>query len=324
MTISWLKQVSSYLATGRALCRIVIADAKGSTPREMGADMLVLSDHMIGTIGGGRLEFEAISIARGLIEQAASDSHHGFARHWQKFALGPSLGQCCGGSVMLLFEAYAPMSADAVAALAEAAPAFYFHGADDRTLPQALSRRPDDRPENSQYGYDPVARTFHQSVTPPPRSLYLYGAGHVGRAVMAITGQLGFNRVWVDDAATRFPANVSDMLPDITIVPAADMTVVARRAPADSYHLVMSYSHRLDEAIVHAILDENQFARLGLIGSATKRQRFAKSLIAAGVSPSLLARLTCPIGLDTVKGKAPERVALSIAAQLAVWLDADE
>lgn len=323
MTISWLKQVSSYLAADRVLCRIVIADAKGSTPREMGADMLVLSDHMIGTIGGGRLEFEAISIAHSLIEQATSQ-HHGFIRHWQKFALGPSLGQCCGGSVMLLFEAYAPMSADAVAALSEATAALYYHSSDDRTLPQALTQLPDDRAENSRYGYDPLAKTFCQNVTLPPRSLYLYGAGHVGRAVMAITGQLGFNRVWVDDAATRFPANITDTMPDITIVPATDMTVVARHAPADSYHLVMSYSHRLDEAIVHSILTANQFARLGLIGSATKRQRFAKSLVTAGVSPPLLARLTCPVGLDVIKGKAPERVALSIAAQLAVWLDADE
>ena len=52
------------------------------------------------------------------------------------------------------------------------------------------------------------------------------------------------------------------------------MTIIARHAPADSYHLVLTYSHRLDEAIIHAILMENQFTRLGLIGSVTKRQRF--------------------------------------------------
>ncbi|MBT6256525.1 MAG: xanthine dehydrogenase accessory protein XdhC, partial [Alphaproteobacteria bacterium] len=113
MTISWLKQIDAHLAENQPVCRIVIADAKGSTPREAGADMLIRTEQITGTIGGGRLEYEAIAIARNLMEQAARNTKSGFIRYWQRFALGPSLGQCCGGAVMILFEAYAPSAHDA-------------------------------------------------------------------------------------------------------------------------------------------------------------------------------------------------------------------
>lgn len=323
MTVSWLKQVHSYLAADQSVCRIIIADAKGSTPREIGADMMILSDYFQGTIGGGRLEFEAIQIARNLIKQATSGSSEDgrrFVRHWQRFALGPSLGQCCGGSVLLMFEAYDPTCLDAVLSLSEQDATTIFHGKTKSHLPHPLLVSGDMHQE----GYDPVAGSFIQSLRYRRPALYLYGAGHVGRAVMAVTSQLGFDRHWVDDEVSRFPNNPDGIGNDITIVPASDMTIIARHAPADSYHLVMTYSHRLDEAIVHAVLDENRFGRLGLIGSATKRQRFIRSLKSSGIDTQQLDRMVCPVGLNAIKGKAPERVALSIAAQLAVWLDEDE
>jgi xanthine dehydrogenase accessory factor len=322
MTISWLKQIDAHLAENQPVCRIVIADAKGSTPREAGADMLIRTEQITGTIGGGRLEYEAIAIARNLMEKAARNTKSGFIRHWQRFALGPSLGQCCGGAVMILFEAYAPSARDAVHDMlgAEQNIIATYHGADNTRLPQLISAT-DNRTKD---GYDTAAGAYCQSIKSQRRPLYLYGAGHVGRAVMAVTGQLGFDRNWVDDAPTRFPDHAADIDDDITVIPASDMTIIARHAPADSYHLVMSYSHQMDAAIVQAILGENRFARLGLIGSATKRARFATLLKQAGITDNQLARMNCPVGLAAIKGKAPERVALSIAAQLAIWLDEDE
>lgn len=324
MTTFWLEQINAYLAADQSVCRIMIVDARGSTPREEGADMLVSADQIEGSIGGGRLEFEAIAIARRLITQAISDpafSDQGFIRHWQGFALGPSLGQCCGGAVMLLFEAYAPSSHHAIRDLlkAEQDAIAIYHDADSRCLPVIYSAEPD----HIKHGYDPAAGTYCQLVGKRRRPLYIYGAGHVGRAVMAKTDGLGFDRYWVDDAISRFPPAATEPDADITVVPASDMTIIARHAPADSYHLVLTYSHRLDEAIIHAILMENQFTRLGLIGSVTKRQRFFSSLKQAGIPAELFARVVCPVGLPAIKGKAPEQVALSIAAQLAIWLDED-
>ena len=80
---------------------VTVAGTQGSAPRETGAWMAVFSDGVIGTVGGGRLEFDAIALAR---QMAAAPGGGGPAQH-RRFPLGPSLGQCCGGVVTLRFEA---------------------------------------------------------------------------------------------------------------------------------------------------------------------------------------------------------------------------
>ena len=76
---------------------VTVAASKGSVPREPGAKMLVRVDDFDGTIGGGHLEHRALEIARAMLQQNAS-------RRYERFALGPSLGQCCGGVAWLAFE----------------------------------------------------------------------------------------------------------------------------------------------------------------------------------------------------------------------------
>ena len=68
-----------------------------------------------------------------------------------------------------------------------------------------------------------------------------------------------------------------------------------------------------------AILSRGDSGFLGLIGSATKRARFVRRLRQAGVAPEHLDRLVCPIGIAEISGKAPDIVALSVSAQLAIW-----
>jgi xanthine dehydrogenase accessory factor len=97
-----------WLAAGRPAAVVAVTATQGSVPREAGTRMLVGADAVLGTIGGGHLEFEAIALARGLLAKpsgVAADA----APIERRFALGPSLGQCCGGVVHLRI---APLAAD--------------------------------------------------------------------------------------------------------------------------------------------------------------------------------------------------------------------
>jgi xanthine dehydrogenase accessory factor len=87
--------------------RIVVGDVQGSGPRDPGAWMAVASDGVVGTIGGGKLEFDAIADARALLagQPVAPE---------RRFALGPSLGQCCGGVVRLRYQLLQPADIDRV------------------------------------------------------------------------------------------------------------------------------------------------------------------------------------------------------------------
>ncbi|MEO0389229.1 MAG: XdhC family protein, partial [Pseudomonadota bacterium] len=131
------------------------------------------------------------------------------------------------------------------------------------------------------------------------------------RALVAATSPLPFRVTWIDDATDRFPP---DIPPGVTRLVAADPVAAVGHAPGQARHIVLTYSHDRDLALCHAILARPE-ARLGLIGSATKKARFLKRLAALGHSPATLSRLVCPIGHPSL-GKEPAAIALGVAFDL--------
>jgi len=129
---------------------------------------------------------------------------------------------------------------------------------------------------------------------------------------------LPFQLRWVDTARDRFPCVIPDHAARVITDVPQDL---ARRCPAGAFHLVLTFSHALDLAICEALLARADFAFLGLIGSKTKRARFKKKLRDAGISKSALDWLVCPIGLSTIRGKEPAKIAISTVAQLVERLE---
>lgn len=155
---------------------------------------------------------------------------------------------------------------------------------------------------------DAIARRLAGHHERLPR-VVLFGAGHVGRALARALEPLPCRVWWLDSRPDLAPA---EHVPELAAV---------RTGPQDLV-LVMTHSHSLDLAIVEARLRHEDFAWLGLIGSATKRRRFEGQLAAAGIPAERLARLVCPIGLAAIKGKDPAVIAASVAAQLLTVMEA--
>jgi len=248
-----------WLAEGRPAVVVEVAAHRGSVPRETGTRMLVAAGQVLGSIGGGHLELKAIADARALLrgENVATE---------QAIALGPTLGQCCGGALTLRFTP-----------LAESRPARW--------------------------------------NTPQPRfALQLYGAGHVGRAIVGLLEGIACQVQWIDERESEFPLQASATHIERICVDAVEAEV-AQAAP-NSCFLVLTHSHDLDLRITEAVLRRGDFAYLGLIGSQTKRARFLHRFEARGIAPEALARLTCPIGVPGISGKEPEVLAVAVVAQL--------
>jgi xanthine dehydrogenase accessory factor len=282
------------------VARVVVAEAQGSAPREPGAAMLVWEDGQEGTIGGGALEWQAAREARAALTE-------GRGAVWRR-PLGPALGQCCGGAVVLVCETW---DSARLAEIGEAAVLRRVEGAAE--APLAL-RRAAARARSAglrapvlfQDGWllEPVAR--------PERQLWLWGAGHVGRALAEVLAPLPeLALTWVDDAAVRFPDEVPE---GVTVLVAANPADAVAHAPAGAEHLVLTYSHALDLEICHRLLTHG-FARAGLIGSATKWARFRSRLAALGHAPEQVARIACPIG-EPALGKHPQAIAVGVAAEM--------
>ncbi|QQA42113.1 xanthine dehydrogenase accessory protein XdhC [Pelagovum pacificum] len=141
--------------------------------------------------------------------------------------------------------------------------------------------------------------------------LWIWGAGHVGRAVTATVAPLpNFAITLIDTAVERFPEEIHGEARIVAVHP--DRLV--KHAPPEAHHLIMTYSHEIDLALCHALLSHD-FASVGLIGSATKWARFRSRLSALGHSNAQISRIACPIG-DTTLGKHPQAIAVGVAAAL--------
>ena len=99
--VNYLDGFLAKLVTQRA-CLVSVHATRGSVPRERGAWMAVFVDEVMGTVGGGQLEFQAIAQARRQLDEASIEQMS--PREPVRYALGPNLGQCCGGEVHLVFE----------------------------------------------------------------------------------------------------------------------------------------------------------------------------------------------------------------------------
>ena len=311
--------MNTWATIGRALsgeqsCAMVsIVEAKGSAPREAGARMVVLEDgSFAGTIGGGALEWRAIARAQAALAKAGeggSPPPVGLAR----MALGPDLGQCCGGSVRVLLEVFTPGRSAEVQALADAERAGLFVTEGriaERRVERTILNRDLSGGEDSLLAAD---GRLLERFGAQKQVLALIGAGHVGRSLIIALAPLDFSVVWIDPREDAFPSIVpGDVRVVVTEAPAAELDAV----PDGAFVLVMSHSHALDFDVVLAALQARRFGYVGLIGSATKKARFVSRLRQAGLGDDDIERLVCPIGIDGIASKQPAAIAASVVADL--------
>jgi len=330
--LAWLAALDT-TARAQPAVLVTVASVEGSGPREAGAKMLVTRDAQFDTVGGGHLEMRACEMARDMLEMSpilpASE------RRLARFALGPSLGQCCGGVVHLAFERIEGPAHDCYDRLnerwqqrqdswrvvsldADVPPALL--GKDGETLLGSLpsSLPPPDRERGCHIAKDAEGRNWLIDPCLAYRShLVLFGAGHVGAAIVRALAELPCHVTWVDEREDLFP---TDLPANVRIEATDTPEAIVDEVPAGSSYLVMTHSHALDQRLCEAILRRSDRGWFGLIGSKTKRMQFEHRLRDRGIPIEDLATMTCPVGVPGITGKAPAVIAVSVCAQLLqVW-----
>ncbi|WP_243367629.1 xanthine dehydrogenase accessory protein XdhC [Microvirga solisilvae] len=295
------RQLTDLITRHGAAALITVHDVKGSAPREKDARMVVRPDGAFhGTIGGGQLEFLMLDIASEMLKAG-----RGSARIVDQ-ALGPDLGQCCGGRVKILIETFDERNLSDISPLVEAESKGALFDVECRMengrVRRELASQADDAPGAE------WRETHGEDRTP----VLIFGAGHVGRALVLALAPLPFSVRWLDDREDAFPSHVPANASAIRMKsPEGEIA----EASANSLILVMTHDHPLDMAITAAALQRG-FPYVGLIGSATKRARFEKRFRELGLPQEWIASLVCPIGLPGIADKDPAVIAASVVAQL--------
>ncbi len=320
----WIDELSDLTAANEAVVMITIAGIRGSAPREVGARMIVTGAESIGTIGGGQLEHECTRIAVGMLggDEVASV---------RKFPLGAAMGQCCGGVVDVLFE---PLSSGLPEWLRDLRS---LHGQREKAAlltridsdrkvvvaagrvlevePQALPAAIIDHALGLLDAGAPGERIddwFVDTIIGTNFNIAVFGAGHVGTAVVAALANLDCNIRWIDNRRNIFrstPANVRS-------IESSEPSLEVAAMPAASFFLVMTHSHAIDFDICDRILRRQDAQYCGLIGSRSKKRRFEKRYRQQGMPQEMLDALTCPIGVGGISGKKPAEIAIAAAAEV--------
>jgi xanthine dehydrogenase accessory factor len=320
----WIEAARTYLSHQGQVVRVTVAALRGSAPREPGASMLVGPQGAVGTIGGGHLEWRACELARELLADPRAAP-----LRLLELILGPDLGQCCGGRVELWLErltradllwlndAARRLRTDEPIALATDFRAGAVSHRLLRSAPGAARLRL--VREGDAFG---LLETLHRRRP----DLWIFGAGHVGQALVRLLAELALYKItWIDSRAELLPAAVpgpggvwgpGGVLGEVSALVSDSPPLLAASAPRDTRFVVMTHDHALDYELCRVILERDDAFWLGLIGSASKAARFRSRLQRAGSSAARVARLNCPIGVPGISSKLPAAIAIAIAAQL--------
>lgn len=251
----------AFLEREARVMRVEITRVRGSSPREEGAVMVVSPTAMVGTIGGGQLEYMALDEARKLLNL---NQPSGF----MDVPLGPEIGQCCGGRVEITLTEMDSLARSKLVAEVEA---------EEATLPH----------------------------------VYVFGAGHVGRALANLFQHLPVRCLLVDSRSEELGLSQANVEKRLTALPEAEV----RGAPAGSAFIVLTHDHALDFLLTAEGLARMDARWVGMIGSATKRLKFERfaQIECDGLSA---AALHCPIGAGGSTDKRPEVIAAMVVADV--------
>lgn len=340
---SWLDsliQLDGQASQGQQAVLVTVIRNRGSAPREPGASMVISQQDQIGSIGGGQLEFQCEAIARDLLA-----ANHPATRMLRNFPLGSNCGQCCGGVVDVLFESVITGTTGWLGEAQLALKQRENHVL-ARLLPSSQTENPTTHIESlaalsKRLGQDAVSALdnapsgcvlisnntgdenslwFLQSLASHRPSVAVFGAGHVGQAVVNNLSRLDVDITWVDsrpDYCQRAQSSLQNGA-CVDIAYSTDPARIAAALPSQTLCLVMTHSHAQDFEICHQLLGREDIAFCGLIGSGSKKAKYLRLAKNVGLADHQMERLTCPIGISGIHSKKPNDIALSVAAQV-LW-----
>ncbi len=294
------------LEAGRRVGLASLLATSGSMPRHEGARLAVLDNEvLVGTVGGGAIEQLAIERAQAVRDGAAPSLEWYHTRDVM----------ACGGDALLAVRSF---TADDLPVLLAVRDALL------RDEPVCVTERwADVAAPTIEVGpavrlsaptWDDARATYREPVASPSH-LHVFGAGHVGAALVGLAAAAGFEVHVYDDRPELATCERLPQAATVTCGAFNELATTASIGQRDSV-VVLTHGHAHDEAVLLAVLTRRvQPAFVGCIGSARKAALAREHLIAAGAPQERVDAVAMPIGL-AIGAVTPAEIALAIVAQL--------
>lgn len=311
-----LQEIVTQLQKQRTVVLATIINRTGSAPRQAGSRMLITTDSILGSIGGGLPEAEAIAHAMRL--------KHAEIISFDMTPFSPDADLICGGQIEILLEKLLPtqlsLFTKALSCLeAGSFGAWLINYTNLTQIQRSFYTSVQDLPELPSKQHLPgvlmqAEQKIYYEPLVPKSHLLICGGGHVSISTSQLASQVGFEVTIVDDRpefanAERFPwAKATHVLPNFQ-----NLTNLCHLG-AEHYIIIVTRGHIYDRECLSQILPA-PVKYIGMIGSKKKRDTTYLQLMSQGFTKAALEKVHCPIGLD-IGAETPEEIAIAIVAEL--------
>lgn len=160
-----------------------------------------------------------------------------------------------------------------------------------------------------------VVNVFFEVFHASDFNIVIFGAGHIGKSLVKILEDIDCQVSWFDSRIDQFPEKSSSHIEKIVL---ESPELAVESCIQNSYFLVMTHDHALDQQLCEAIISRRDSRYCGLIGSSSKSLKFKHRLLKKGFNTEELKQLSCPMGLSSIKVKNPMEIAVLITAKLLI------
>ncbi|MDR0879328.1 MAG: XdhC family protein [Clostridioides sp.] len=277
------EKISNLLNDGIDVVWSIIVESNGSSPRSKNASMVVTKDsgRVLGTIGGGTIEYESERIALRLLEEKRSDVH--------EFILTPNeiedIGMVCGGDVKVYF--------------------YYISHTDEEMVAKLKKGK-------LRIGYEDSGK--YVTLSNRSEHVYIFGGGHITQAVVPVISRLGFHSTVCEDREDFARRELFPEVDEIRLLQMDELGNICKEMTKDDFVCIFTRGHKNDFEVLCQVL-KTDISYIGVIGSRSKKKFVFDKLRNLGFTESDIARVKTPIGFD-ILAETPEEIAISVAAEL--------
>lgn len=333
MDLKFWSALSGKITSGEDVVIATIIASKGSVPRGSGARMLVGKDgRIIGTVGGGAVEYECINIAKEMMLSGKNECRH-FILDKNDIA---DIGMVCGGDVDILFQLVSSedeknieLYSKLFSLIKEKKTCYLIYGIHEPgTIEMTIvgadgekygySVPPDIFEKCSEstalISYENRGKKYYIEQIVSPERVFIFGGGHVAQQLVPILSRCDFNCSVIEDRPEYAKPRLFEDKCDIILVEEGTLSKNLPEITENDYVCIMTRGHK-DDYLVQAAVLKSKAHYIGVIGSRRKIAAVNEKLMADGFTKEDIKRITTPIGLD-IMSETPAEIAVSICAQL--------
>ncbi|HXG84061.1 MAG TPA: XdhC family protein [Pyrinomonadaceae bacterium] len=299
------------LKQNESVMLLVVAESAGSSPGRQGFKMAIAADNLIGSIGGGVMEVNLVSLAKEKLKNSAQENFIKPQIH-RKNSRNPS-GMICSGRQIVISYKLNPQNLTTILAIVHS---LKKHQSKILQITLDEFRVFENQPNDFDFVFKQKSENdfLYEEKLGFKNKLFIVGGGHCALALSEIAAKMDFHISLFDDRADLNTLEKNRFVHRKQIVESYENIGDFIDSGANHFVVVMTVGYKSDEVVIRKLFGKD-FKYFGVLGSGAKMKTLLRNLGKEDFDKEKLNKIRAPVGLN-INSRTPEEIAVSIAAEI--------